>query len=211
MQVLLSRSDPLAETPIRGSILSHTETHIRICFSERIPDLDEGAWRLDLGRPNLVYDRIRSAISSLKFDTQELEAIVSTDSSRQFILEGTVLKDALLAGFYPNSGSNTSTSNATSQPPPLHRTSFENMGAFKDDMRIVSWALRYSRKNPIVLDGDPPLDHLNASQKQALAAMVGQRLSLIQGVRTSLPSFDNRTYSGFSPQELERRRPSSRR
>jgi len=184
MQVLLSRSDPLTETPIRGSILSHTETYIRICFSERVPGLDEGAWRLDLGRPNLVYERMRSAISSLQLETQELEAITPTDSSRQLILEGTHLKDALLASFYPNTGSDC-VANTQSLSPPLHRTSFEDMGAFKDDMRIVSWALRYSQKNPIVLDGDPCLDHLNASQKQALAAMVGQRLSLIQGVSNS--------------------------
>ena len=54
-------------------------------------------------------------------------------------------------------------------------------GAFVNDTRLQSWCARYSRPDPVALDGDPPLDHLNAVQKQAIAMMLSQRLSLVQG------------------------------
>jgi hypothetical protein len=59
-------------------------------------------------------------------------------------------------------------------------------GAFKDDQRIHSWARRYSQPDPIVMDGDPPLLGLNTTQIRAVALMISQRLSLIQGVRIFL-------------------------
>jgi hypothetical protein len=58
----------------------------------------------------------------------------------------------------------------------------EHGGIFKDDMRIQSWAKRYSRVKPIRVEGDPELHGLNATQIRAVAMMVGERISLIHGV-----------------------------
>ena len=52
-------------------------------------------------------------------------------------------------------------------------------------MRIMSWARRYSKEKPIIIEGDPDLGALNSSQLRAVAMMVGERISLIQGVSTS--------------------------
>lgn len=56
----------------------------------------------------------------------------------------------------------------------------------RDNQLINSWIMRYSRDDPIELPGDPQLG-LNPSQTKAIAMALGQRLSLIQGVRF-LPS-----------------------
>jgi hypothetical protein len=57
-----------------------------------------------------------------------------------------------------------------------------DMGAFKDDVRIQSWARRYAEINPVVVEGDPVLKGLNSTQRRAMALMIGQRVSLVQGV-----------------------------
>jgi hypothetical protein len=49
-------------------------------------------------------------------------------------------------------------------------------------MRIRSWARRYSDLNPVRVEGDPVLSGLNATQTRAIAMMVGERISLVQGV-----------------------------
>ncbi|KAF8154087.1 P-loop containing nucleoside triphosphate hydrolase protein [Crassisporium funariophilum] len=189
-QVMISRLDPLKEPPQLGSVLSRTASHIRVCFADRF-DLEDGVWRLDLGRPNLVYERMRNAISYLEHDPQEIEKL-SAERSSQFILQGTELRDVFLRTFDPDAPQHKHTG---LQAPddvtyPSHDTlehegrgegGFMNMGAFKDDQRIYSWARRYSRTNPLVMEGDPPLGKMNTSQTKALAAMIGQRISLIQG------------------------------
>jgi hypothetical protein len=60
----------------------------------------------------------------------------------------------------------------------------ENGGMFRDDMRIQSWARRYSRVNPVRVEGDPELRGLNATQIRAIAMMVSERATLVHGVRT---------------------------
>ncbi|KAK0540941.1 hypothetical protein OC842_000252 [Tilletia horrida] len=52
---------------------------------------------------------------------------------------------------------------------------------FDADCRIRSWAKRYDRDDPIVIDGDPDLGGLNASQTRAVAMMLRNRVSLVQG------------------------------
>lgn len=67
------------------------------------------------------------------------------------------------------------------QPPSLG----DNHGAFHDDMLISSWANRYSHPNPVVIEGDPQFEELsrmNETQKRAMAMMIGERISLVQGV-----------------------------
>ncbi|KAF8645614.1 hypothetical protein AX16_007696 [Volvariella volvacea WC 439] len=58
---------------------------------------------------------------------------------------------------------------------------FDSEGAFKDDMRIQSWARRYMTETPVVAEGDPDVSMLNDSQRRAMAMMIGKRISLIQG------------------------------
>jgi len=52
---------------------------------------------------------------------------------------------------------------------------------FDADCRIRSWASRYDRAEPLVIDGDPDLGGLNASQVRAIAMMLRNRVSLVQG------------------------------
>ncbi|CAA7261960.1 unnamed protein product [Cyclocybe aegerita] len=190
-QVLLSRVDPLKECPQIGSVLSRNESHIRICFPNHF-DLHEGVWRLDLGRPNLMYERMRNAISNLDWDPQEIEKMGS-DPSTEYILQGTELRDVILKSFVPPSPTDEEPTavqaceNVSTAPTPRldaedsEGRKFEEYGAFKLDQRILSWARRYSRSNPVVVEGDPPLSGMNASQIRAMAAMIGQRMCLIQG------------------------------
>lgn len=60
-----------------------------------------------------------------------------------------------------------------------------HFGAFRNDTRIHSWAQRYSRSDPLVIQGDPIIKNMNTSQVRAMAMMIGQRLSLVQGVSDS--------------------------
>jgi hypothetical protein len=65
-----------------------------------------------------------------------------------------------------------------------------SLGAFKDDMLIQSWARRYSSPTPLVVEGDPPLG-LNERQRRAVAMMIRERISLVQGVSWFFPDYDH--------------------
>ena len=201
--MLISRLDPLTESIHTGSVLSRSPTQLRVCFPNHF-QLDEGTWRLDLGRPNLIYDRMRMAISQLESDPVETMKIVPSGAS-QIILEGSELRDVILRSFMPGANSESKGREDAGAVPADSKFAFD--GAFKDDQRIMSWARRYSQPNPIVLDGDPSLDGLNVSQKKAMAMMIGQRFSLIQGVRKCLkqPSFAKLRFIN-SHLELEKRK-----
>jgi hypothetical protein len=62
----------------------------------------------------------------------------------------------------------------------------ERGGAFKDDMRIQSWARRYAEVRPVRAEGDSPLSGLNETQVRAVAMMIGERISLVQGVGSQI-------------------------
>ncbi|KAJ7749093.1 P-loop containing nucleoside triphosphate hydrolase protein [Mycena maculata] len=195
-QVLLSRFDPLEESFAQGSVVSRSATQIRIAFQEHLEGLDEGLWRIDVGRSNIVYDRMRDAIEHLNHDPQRLEeAAMSAD--RQLILQGTHLRDVLLCSSQPllqdnavggdewrdveAAKSGLVTDEGAEPQEEEERPAPNTDGAFKDDQRIHSWARRYSEPNPLVMEGDPVLTGLNATQIRAVALMIGQRVSLIQG------------------------------
>ena len=190
-QVLVSRLDPLQEQPETGSVLSFSETTLRVCFPTAF-DLNEGVWRLDLGRPNMMYERMRHAISYLMTDLKSLEA--EEGDSWQYILQGSHLRDIVLRSFLPPpSATAISSPSEESEMKESDESEqkgsgapFEYAGAFMDDQRIQSWARRYSRPNPVVVEGDPPLSGLNQSQIRAMAAMVGEKISLIQGVSVTI-------------------------
>ncbi|KAG1823050.1 P-loop containing nucleoside triphosphate hydrolase protein [Suillus variegatus] len=189
-QVLVSRFDPLQEPPLRGSVISKTASQLRIAFEEKF-EVEDGCWRLDVGRSNIVFIRMREAISRFSQDPEALEDSTNLISppNNQFVLHGTHLRDVLLPSFSPDRPS----LHVPLQHPdevryvPRGRLEHdsrevrEHGGAFKEDMHIQSWARRYSRINPIVIDGDPVLEGLNATQIRAIAMMIGERISLVQG------------------------------
>jgi hypothetical protein len=188
--------DPLKESFAQGSVVSRSSTQIRVAFREHFDELDEGEWRIDVGRSNIVYERMRNAIEHLNHDPQQLEA-AAMSADRELILQGTHLRDILLRSSQPDETKNEPEED-TFQPESAFvadegalrveepASAADMSGAFKDDQRIHSWARRYSQPDPIVMDGDPLLLGLNTTQIRAVALMISQRLSLIQGVRIFL-------------------------
>jgi hypothetical protein len=133
--------------------------------------------RLDLGSSDIAYQRMRAAIDCLHFDPKSHESAANSAPNRQLIMQGTRLRDVLLHSFQPDTQS-PSTSIPSQSSPPVSRS---HQGAFSQNQMIQSWAKRYRSKDPIVIPGDPELN-LNISQIRAIAMMLGERLSLVQGV-----------------------------
>ncbi|KAJ7691122.1 P-loop containing nucleoside triphosphate hydrolase protein [Mycena rosella] len=186
-QVLLSRIDPLQESFAQGSVVSRSTSQIRIAFRDHFDDLDTGLWRIDVGRSNIVYERMRDAIGYLNHDPQALEA-AAMSADRELILQGTHLRDILLRSYQPVSAPTEpqgqewpGMESAPVADEGEHPSLSDTDGAFKDDQRIHSWARRYSQPTPLVMESDPPLQGLNTTQIRAMTLMIGQRVSLIQG------------------------------
>ncbi|KAK0431659.1 P-loop containing nucleoside triphosphate hydrolase protein [Armillaria borealis] len=165
-QVLVSRIDPLTDEPAKGSLISRTPLQLKVSFPDQVefdsPEL-EGAWRLDLGHSSLVHNRMREAINHLHRDVRSQEAVMATD--REETLNGTHLRDVILRG--KDQGD--------------MNENVETSGVFRDNQLIYSWAKRYMRPNPVVVEGDPVIDGLNATQVRAMAQMIAERFSLVQG------------------------------
>ena len=128
------------------------------------------------------------AISRLSHDVPAIEQ--AAEDGQKYALRGTHLRHVLLDSFSPTSESTHSTplQQADEAEYVPHETldhggrvSKDSRGAFKDDVMIMSWAKRYMRPNPVRVEGDPHLP-LNASQTRAVATMIGEGMSLIQGV-----------------------------
>jgi hypothetical protein len=194
MQVLVSRVDPLEETPSKGSIIERTKTQLKICFPSTF-EID-GPWRLDVDRTNLIFERMRKAISYLHYDANHIEQMPQSDD-QEYIFHGTGLRDVLLRSEDPARIAHKpdfhalQASDDVSYPKDAlshgvrEFSPKEFEGVFKDDMRIHSWAERYSSDDPLVMEGDPDLGSLNKSQIKAMATMIGKRISLVQGVNIS--------------------------
>lgn len=184
---MLSQLDPLKEVPEVGTIIRREDSSLRVSFPVKF-DL-AGSWRMDLGLPSLLYDRMYSAISCLAYDTSVFEK--ASNNEEEFILQGTELQDVLLDAFRDRSSPDTSESveHAVTVPSSPDDLSLKDTGAFGDDQRIVSWVKRHMASPPIRMDCDPPID-LNESQMRAMAAMIGRRISLIQGVRVFIRFFN---------------------
>ncbi|KAL4246864.1 DNA2/NAM7-like helicase [Abortiporus biennis] len=187
-QVLLTRLDPLKESPLRGSVVDKSKFKLNIAFEESFDYLDDGIWRLDVGQTTLVYDRMRTAVKQLNMDLQSQEFDrTGDDSDRQVMLQGTYLRDILLRALNPESTSALNREDGSSAETETEThwaevtPSFE--GLFQDDMRIQSWATRYSEDDPIVVEGDPKWidEALNPTQVKAVAAMIKNRFCLVQG------------------------------
>ncbi|KAL1756437.1 P-loop containing nucleoside triphosphate hydrolase protein [Schizophyllum commune] len=195
VQVLISRVDPLKETPHTASVVGFTKSHLKLSFLQRF-ELEDGQWRLDLGRSNLIYERTKAAISQLRQDPKKIEEM-DAGRGKEYISQGTHLRDVLLQSFKPaRSEDDPDPATVSANTRELHapgpeypvavlshesRLGHDNRGIFKDDMHIQSWADRYSRPNPVAAEGDPVLEGLNDTQRRAVATMIGQRISLVQG------------------------------
>ena len=134
---------------------------------------------------------MRAGIARLSQDPSVHEEDYAPD--RQYISQGTHLRDVLLRSFSPQSESLHEPLQAPDDVEYVPRETLEHRSreqrdhssVFQDDMRIHSWAQRYARHNPIQIDGDPPLLGLNPTQIRAVAMMLGERISLVQGVSLS--------------------------
>ncbi|KAG6853864.1 hypothetical protein C0991_000625 [Blastosporella zonata] len=194
-QVLISRIDPVAEdqSVLRGSVVSSSSSQLKVAFPEMFDEVGEGEWRLDIGQSSLIYERLREAVLSLQHDPNVYER--ASHANPQPIMVGTHLRDVLLRTFQPSAEESVVHHGlqGADEVAYLSRDELEHpckgaaegaqFGAFKDDMRIQSWARRYAQQDPIIVEGDPVIDGLNVTQLRAVASMVGQRISLIQGVR----------------------------
>jgi hypothetical protein len=111
----------------------------------------------------------------------------------QQILNGTALRDILFRSFQPSdavaqpqtgraSPTDVLPTDVDATPMPSQPAAQRGRGAFWQHAAIASWADRYRRPNPVRFKTDPPLN-LNPSQMRAIALMLGERLSLVQGVR----------------------------
>jgi hypothetical protein len=108
---------------------------------------------------------------------------------REWTLQGTELREEIVPSSASSSSGAPSESSTTEEEesPPLLARPIES-DLFRDNQLIHSWIERYRRDDPLVLPGDPDLG-LNASQTKAIAMALGDRLSLIQGVRSRSDSF----------------------
>jgi hypothetical protein len=177
-QVLLSTLSPLLETPKRGAVTGHSATSIRISFQEHFPIHPSETFRIDLGKSNIVFERMKEAISMLSYNPEVLETTTPA-SGTEWAIRGTHLRDILLNGFSPKPDALDLSGDSSIALP------HSNNGAFIDDPRIADWVHRYSQPIPEVKEGDVPLEGLNTSQTRAIASMIGNRVSLVQGVRFS--------------------------
>ncbi|KAG7086568.1 hypothetical protein E1B28_002515 [Marasmius oreades] len=215
-QILLSRIDPLQEEPTRGSIISSTTSQLSVSFNDPVDlDAAENGWRIDLGQSQYIFNLMKEAVCAFNQDVAAQEATQSMAEgyNRQYILHGTHLRDVLLQSFVPSERPH---SHRPLQSPDdrdyvdqsvidhgYHYGSLDSQdsveetskidlpksnmsGVFQNNMLIHSWAARYSKPNPVVVEGDPALDGLNESQKRAIAMMIGERISLVQGVHLSI-------------------------
>ncbi|KIY47635.1 P-loop containing nucleoside triphosphate hydrolase protein [Fistulina hepatica ATCC 64428] len=199
MGVLLSRIDPFREQACEGTVTQVTPWTLYISFESKFERLDEGTWRLDIRNSNIAASRMTQAVNAMHDDCASQDTNRYVDSAgriRETILRGTYLRSELLQGFRPppetidmtNSevspwlGFDESLEDVNSE---LANVAFDDSaqksGIFNEDQFIHSWARRYSRPDPIVMDGDPPMLDLNEAQVRAVALMIGERLSLVQG------------------------------
>jgi hypothetical protein len=154
-------------------------------------ELGMGSWRMDLASSDIAYKRMREAISCLHLDpaAQEREGREMTRQDEngaewEVVLRGTHLRDVILEGI--QDVAEEKEDQVPTDPSAVEDISessyVEDGGAFGADQRIASWARRYEKENPVVIEGDPIFEGLNSSQTKAMAMMIGRRVSLIQGV-----------------------------
>jgi hypothetical protein len=194
-QVLVSRLDPLKEEPLKGSVVGCDPGHIHVSFESESNELEDGVWRLDHTRSDIAYERMKDAVKRMHHQPALPTAVDSANDNSPVVV-GTHLRDILLRSFQPaeDQHAHVHLQNPSAVGYPSHELDHDSdgqsnphtFGAFKDQPEVQDWAIRYSKKNPVVKDNDPKLEGVNNTQRKAMAYMIGQRLSLVQGVRSFL-------------------------
>jgi hypothetical protein len=169
---------PEPSTSFTASIVEMSNTYLFISFIQARPvDISSTPFRVEITNDDVIYRRMISALSLLACDA----AAQREDTRRNWeqldpesltvkenIVQGTELRDILIPSFgRPRRGS-------------------ELLG----NQLLRSWVERYRRPIPFRLDGDPDLG-LNDSQLRAVASSLGERATVIQGVRSLLSASGN--------------------
>ena len=199
MCVLVSKVNPLMEKETReGFVIGHSASELHVMF-ERRWKIDNEKWRygkklssweranvahdrLDIGTSDSSYTRMVEALHSLHDDPETQEA--ASTAHQEIALNGTYLRDIILSNFAPFSPDdlldaidvNAKTSDESAVPT-------SSLGFFAGHDEIMDWARRYNRDDPLIQAGDPEI-LLNKSQIRAIAQMLSERISLVQGVST---------------------------
>ena len=124
------------------------------------------------------------ALRSLHDDPEMQEW--ATTSRQEIALNGTSLRDVILSGFdkfSPHDLLEPTDVNARTSGHPEEPIS--TPGFFVHHYDLMAWAHRYNRDSPYKQRGDPEI-LLNHSQVRAIAHMLSERISVVQGVSTSL-------------------------
>jgi hypothetical protein len=164
---------------LRGVVKYSSPEIILVRLSEKSDDFKNAAsrWRLDVGFCDVGYLRTLEAIKALNFNPEDQEA--QSTSSQEVILRGTYLRKEILQ----SRGLPQISDQIDSPGAPDNSSGVFLDGAFAHDERICDWAKRYSTPNPKRKAGDPEIP-LNPTQVQAIAQMLRERVSLVQGVCT---------------------------
>ena len=139
-----------------ATIESTTPTQIQLVFERRVKIEEYDKWRIDYTHNDVSFRRSFDALESLHLDPSE-QTVENSSQNYENALRGTHLRDILLNNKVD---------------------SLE--GIFESDCLIKSWVRRYAKPDPVIVEGDPVLK-LNRRQLQAVALMIGNRMSLIQG------------------------------
>lgn len=153
---------------IPATIHAMSSTEVRLSFEKGFQELDLlacPAWRIDLGYNDLIERRVNEALQALSHDFEAISRadILAREGSSELELSGSALVPDIIR----------------EEP---RTTSIRQCGLFDDDQLIHSWIMRYSRPNPIEVEGDPLLSGLSEIQTRAVALMLSVPLSLVQGV-----------------------------
>ena len=111
-------------------------------------------------------------------DHPKMQDAAST-TQQEIALNGTYLRDIILSEFGPFSPDHLLEANDAKPSDDLISTP----GFFVHNDDIMDWAHRYNRDKPLKRAGDPKIS-LNKSQIRAIAHMLSERISLVQGVST---------------------------
>lgn len=160
----------------QGTVVYSSPQEIRVKLSEskgRLPA--HLKWRLDPYVSDINRQRMLEAIEALNYNPAEMDD--KSSHTEEYELYGTYLRDIILDDWCNDSQSRPHNPNTEStdiiQPP--------QSGLFISDERIRDWVRRHSLPTPKDKDDDPKLS-LNTSQIHAIAQMIGERFSLVQGV-----------------------------
>jgi hypothetical protein len=163
--------------------------------------------RIDLGLNDHPYRTQRKAIRALQSDPiaqQADDTPFPSNPSRlpytpeETILNGTGLRDKILRAFQtdyipytPHDTLSEARSAPTIRPDdldaiPVPTPSLPSENSIlSDDQLIQSWTKRHRKAGRAIrIEGDPDI-RLNESQMRAMAMMLSERMSLVQGVRES--------------------------